>query len=95
MRLEKPQALAEALLGAQGWTSAAVSQAMAAGHTQATPLHIPVPLYVLYWTADVSPAGHVRFRPDVYGWDRELLNALAHVAAPTALPGPPPAACDA
>lgn len=77
MRLEKPQALAEALLGPQGWSSDSVVQAVAAGRTQTTALRTPLPLYVVYWTADLSPEGRVRFRPDVYGWDKELLAALA------------------
>ena len=89
MRLEKPQALAEALLEAQGWTAASVAEAMAAGHTQATALRAPLPLYVLYWTADLSPAGRVRFRPDVYGWDRALLGALARARPPAPAPASP------
>jgi len=94
MRLEKPQALAEALLAPQGWTGEAVSAALAAGHTQATPLRRPTPLEVVYWTATVSPEGRVQFRPDVYGWDRELLAALANVTAIPTFPGQAPTACD-
>ena len=92
MRLEKPQALAEALLGPQGWSPDAVAQAMAAGRTQAIALRAPLPLYVLYWTAEVPPDGRARFGPDVYGWDKELLNALAKAdpaaSAPAADCGP-------
>lgn len=92
MRLEKPQALAEALLAPQGWSREAVANALAAGRTRAEVLHTPLPLYVLYWTAEASPEGRVRFRPDVYGWDREILDALARRGAmPTEKP--PPAAC--
>lgn len=84
MRLEKPQALAEALLGTQGWSPDAVAQAMAAGRTQAIALRAPLPLYVLYWTAEAPLDGRVRFRPDVYGWDKALLDALGRInpAAP-------------
>ena len=81
MRLEKPQALAEALLTPQGWTVEAITQAMAAGHTQATALHKPLPLYVLYWTVVAQPGGQPLFRTDIYGWDRKLTEALAGAAA--------------
>ena len=76
MRLEKPRALAELLLTPQGWTSAAIAAAVAGGKTQVVVLKTPLPLLVTYWTAVADASGQVEFRPDVYGWDRKLQEAL-------------------
>jgi murein L,D-transpeptidase YcbB/YkuD len=77
MRLEKPSELAALLLGPQGWTPQGVADAIATGRTQTVRLRTATPLYVLYWTAAVDPAGLVTFRPDIYGWDEKLTAALA------------------
>jgi murein L,D-transpeptidase YcbB/YkuD len=76
MRLEKPQALAAALLAAQGWTDERVTAAMAAGRTQAVALQTQTPLYVVYRTAGLDTHGEIVFRADPYGWDRRLDDAL-------------------
>jgi murein L,D-transpeptidase YcbB/YkuD len=88
MRLEKPRDLANILLGAQGWTPEAVNAAIATGKTQATSLKTRLPLYVLYWTAVVDEKGVVEFRPDVYGWDAKLVEALGGLQAVLADAGP-------
>lgn len=80
MRLEKPLELAAELLGQQGWTRAQVDSAVAAGTTRRVGLVQPTPLFVVYRTAFVDAAGEVEFRPDVYGWDEKLSDAL--LAAP-------------
>ncbi len=84
MRLEKPQALAEALLTPQGWTPQAIALAVAAGHTRTTMLQRTLPLYVVYWTVIVQSDGETQFRPDIYGWDRKLTQALASAPAESA-----------
>ena len=76
MRLEKPRDLAAALLSPQGGSAATVESAIAAGTTTRANLRQPVPVYVLHWTARAD-AGQVSFRPDIYGWDRKLMAALA------------------
>jgi murein L,D-transpeptidase YcbB/YkuD len=81
LRLEKPSELAALVLAPQGWTAQAVAGAIAAGRTQTVKLTTPVPLYVLYWTASVDPMGAVSFRPDIYGWDRPLSEALGGAGA--------------
>lgn len=91
MRLEKPQALATALLAPQGWSPELVSAAMAAGQTQAVPLKRTLPLYVVYWTVAVGADNAPLFRPDVYGWDRKLTNALFGAEAAA---GPNPGATE-
>lgn len=76
VRVERPAELAVLLLEPQGWTPADVEAAIAASKTQTIPLKTAMPLYVLYWTAVVDIAGQVEFRPDVYGWDEKLTEAL-------------------
>lgn len=91
MRLEKPQELAEILLERQGWTPEAIDEAVATGKTQRIPLKTTLPLYVVYWTAMVEPSGAVDFRPDAYGWDRKLIDALGGVKVAAS---PPPGSTD-
>jgi murein L,D-transpeptidase YcbB/YkuD len=44
-------------------------------------MHIPLKtqpaVYVAYWTVLSGADGSVGFRPDVYGWDRILIDKLA------------------
>jgi murein L,D-transpeptidase YcbB/YkuD len=77
MRLEKPQELAQMLLGAQGWTEDGMDRAIEAKSTLRVDLETHTPLYVMYWTAVADAGGQVDFRPDVYDWDRKLTDALA------------------
>jgi murein L,D-transpeptidase YcbB/YkuD len=78
MRVEQPNALAKRLLADDPrWTSDAVDLAILGGTTVRIPLKAPVPVTVAYWTAFVDGDGTVEFRPDIYGWDRTLLQRLA------------------
>jgi murein L,D-transpeptidase YcbB/YkuD len=77
MRLEQPRELAERLLGPQGWGRSQIDQAIARGETRRVVLQTPVPLFVVYRTAEVDAEGRVVFRPDPYGWDAKLAAALA------------------
>jgi murein L,D-transpeptidase YcbB/YkuD len=76
VRLEKAVAFAQLLLSADaGWTPERLQQAIASGETQTVTLHHKVPVRLLYFTA--FPEGSViAFRPDVYGWDNQLLQML-------------------
>jgi murein L,D-transpeptidase YcbB/YkuD len=40
-------------------------------------LREPIPVYLGYWTARVSPDGAIQFRPDVYSVDRRQASLLA------------------
>jgi L,D-transpeptidase YcbB len=79
VRLAAPRQLAAILLG---WDPSAVDQAIAADVTKTYPLKTRIPVYMVYRTAWVAPDGHVSFRPDVYGWDDELIAALAGAPEP-------------
>lgn len=76
MRLEKPAELAGQLLAAQGWTVAGLERAIDAGATRRVALQSPLPLIITYRTILVVD-GELQFRPDPYGWDAELIAALA------------------
>ncbi|HEY9219251.1 MAG TPA: L,D-transpeptidase family protein, partial [Phenylobacterium sp.] len=76
MRMEMPRELALLLLRPQGWSAAEVDKAVAAGTTRRVALAERVPIFVTYQTAWVAADGAVAFRPDVYGWDAKLAEAL-------------------
>jgi murein L,D-transpeptidase YcbB/YkuD len=77
VRLERPQALAEYLLKDRGeWTREAIEAAMHAGEERTVTLREPVPVYIGYWTVDVTPDGRTAFLPDVYEVDAQQAAAL-------------------
>jgi murein L,D-transpeptidase YcbB/YkuD len=78
VRVEQPQALAEYLLKDRAeWTSEAIAAAMHAGDERTVKLREPVPVYIGYWTMDVTPDGKVASVPDVYGLDARQAAAMA------------------
>jgi murein L,D-transpeptidase YcbB/YkuD len=77
VRLQMPRELATLLLAPQGWTRDDVDAAIATHITRTVPLKIQPAVFVVYRTAEAAPDGKVAFRPDVYGWDQELADALA------------------
>lgn len=81
VRLEKPRALAEALLAADPkWTPAAIDEALGDGSkTQRVKLPEQVPIWILYWTAFAGADGQMHFRSDPYNWDRLLLEKVGAV----------------
>jgi len=77
VRLEQPQALAEYLLKDRAeWTRETIAEAMHAGEERTVKLREPVPVYIGYWTVDVTPDGKAAFMPDVYGLDARQAAAL-------------------
>ncbi|MCR5872935.1 L,D-transpeptidase family protein [Phenylobacterium sp. J426] len=82
VRIEKPRALAEALLAADpAWAySAAFDTALGDGSkTQRVKLPEQVPVMILYWTAFAGADGLMHFRGDPYNWDRLLLTKVGVV----------------
>jgi L,D-transpeptidase YcbB len=87
VRVEKPRALAEALLEADpNWAPDVIDAKLAVPEkTVRAPLPVKVPVFILYWTAFSGADGAMHFRTDPYGWDRQLLQLTG------VLPPPPPA----
>jgi murein L,D-transpeptidase YcbB/YkuD len=77
IRVEKAFELAELVLNDPvRWNRAAIDAAVATKKTQTVNLARPVPVLILYWTAQPRPDGQVIFRNDVYGRDPATLAAL-------------------
>lgn len=82
VRLEKPRALAEALLdGDATWTSDAIDKQLEGDKTVRARLANPTPVFILYWTAFAGGDGQMNFRSDPYDWDRELLQRVGVLAS--------------
>lgn len=78
VRVEKPEDLAQYVLRDQPeWTLDRIRAAMNAGQERHVKLREPIPVYIGYWTARVSPDGIVQFRDDVYGLDANQKSLLA------------------
>jgi murein L,D-transpeptidase YcbB/YkuD len=81
VRLEKPIPLAKQLLGADpAWGPDVVDATIAAGKTVRAPLAQPIAVFLLYWTAYMTPDGQMNFRDDPYGWDKVLVQRIAAAA---------------
>jgi murein L,D-transpeptidase YcbB/YkuD len=77
IRIDKPLELAELLLDdPKRWSQAQVEAAIDRGSTRTLILRKPVPVLILYWTADVDEQGQVRFKQDIYNNDRLVLDEL-------------------
>lgn len=77
IRVEMPEALAEALLAeASGWTPNRIASVLAEGTPTAVALPDPVPIHVTYMTAWTEGKA-VHFRDDVFGRDAKLAAALS------------------
>lgn len=96
VRLAEPRALAERILGYEGWTSDEVGALLAETDTKIIPLARSLPVYFLYQTAWADSARATRFAQDAYGWDTALQDALEHPApAVAAQPGDTMCSADA
>ena len=82
VRLERPKALAEALLeGNAQWTPEAIDTQLEGDKTVRAKLVAQVPVFILYWTAFAGADGQMNFRSDPYNWDRELLQRTRVLAS--------------
>jgi murein L,D-transpeptidase YcbB/YkuD len=75
IRVENPFELVEQLLG-RGWDRARIDEIIASGETTTVQMPEPLPVLLLYWTAEVTPDGIVEFFGDVYERDAALAEAL-------------------
>jgi len=77
IRVEKAFELAELVLNDPAqWTQQTMAEVVATKKMQTVNLGRPVPVLILYWTAQPRPDGQVIFRNDVYGRDKPTLAAL-------------------
>ncbi|HKO92309.1 MAG TPA: L,D-transpeptidase family protein [Polyangiaceae bacterium] len=76
IRVRNPLQLAELLSADSHWNQDALDARVKRGKTESVYLTTPVPIYLLYWTAEVTQAGELRFYSDVYGRDPPVLSAL-------------------
>ena len=83
IRVERPLELTELLLaGTEGWDRARIDQVIASNRTTQVDLGRPIPVLILYWTADMMDGATVAFRNDLYGRDAPVLSALDRKLAP-------------
>jgi len=76
IRVEHPFELAEILLGPDGWNQKRFEDVLATGKETTVFLSKPLPVLLLYWTAQVSADGEVLFLPDIYERDDAIADAL-------------------
>jgi hypothetical protein len=72
IRVEKPMDLAHYLMQDDPqWSGGQLEAAIATGENRDVPLKRPVPVYILYFTAQVRPDGDLEFYEDIYNIDHE------------------------
>jgi murein L,D-transpeptidase YcbB/YkuD len=76
VRVEHPFDFAEVLLGPDGWDAELVQAERMRRETRSVFLSKPMPVLLLYWTAEVGADGQIRFYEDVYERDQNILDAL-------------------
>jgi len=77
IRTERPLELAEWVLGDPArWNASSLRSAVDSGETRTLRVAKPVPVLLIYWTADRDDDGSIVFKPDPYGRDARELAAL-------------------
>lgn len=76
VRVEQILPLASYALTANLETMDKISEAVSVGETRYFALQQHLPVYFLYWTAFAGTDGSLQFRPDIYGRDRRIIEAL-------------------
>jgi murein L,D-transpeptidase YcbB/YkuD len=77
VRVENPFELAEELLGSEDWDQEKIQATLDSLETTTVYLPEPLPVLLLYWTAEIGPDNDVRFYTDVYERDGRIATALA------------------
>ena len=76
IRVEKPLELAEELLRTDGWNRERIQRVLDGGEITNVFLSKPLPVFLLYWTAEIDEDGIVHFFNDVYERDEAIAEAL-------------------
>jgi murein L,D-transpeptidase YcbB/YkuD len=82
IRIEKPVAMADYVLGDQGWTEPRIVSAMNAKQEQTVTLKRKLPVHIGYWTAWVEANGEVTYTDDPYRIDEAHLRVRARTVRP-------------
>ncbi len=76
IRTQNPPDLAALILEDQGWNRQRIDRVIASRKTMRVRLERPLPVLLLYWTAEVGSDGTVMFRKDLYGRDARIIEGL-------------------
>ncbi len=76
IRVDEPLGLAEVLLGSEKWSREQVDSQVKSKATRTVVLPEPLPIHVVYWTAEVDDLGVMHFYDDIYEWDATVLERL-------------------
>ncbi len=76
IRTENPFDLATLLLDDQGWDRARIDKVIASKKNTRVNLEKPLPVMLLYWTAEADQNGTVFFRKDLYDRDAQIIEGL-------------------
>ena len=76
VRVLNPFDLAEVLLGSEGWNQEKINATLESLETKTVYLPEPLPVFLLYWTAEIGATGDVHFYNDVYERDQPIARAL-------------------
>jgi murein L,D-transpeptidase YcbB/YkuD len=76
IRVQRPFELAELVLNDPQWNQQAIQDVLATKQTRTVNLKKPIPVLILYWTAQPRADGQINFRNDIYGRDAATLAAL-------------------
>ena len=77
VRLGEPIEFAhEVLAGTAGWSAQKIQSVLDSLETTRVNLEKPLPVHLVYETAWLGEDGTIHFRPDIYGRDKRLYNAI-------------------
>jgi murein L,D-transpeptidase YcbB/YkuD len=76
IRVDEPLGLAEVLLADEGWTREQIDTQIESEETRTVVLSEPLPIRLIYRTAEVDDLGRIYFYNDVYERDAALIEAL-------------------
>ena len=77
IRIEKPMELAAYLLkNDSSWTKETLAETLDTAINKTVLLPMPVNVYICYWTAWIDAKGEPCFRPDIYEYDKRLMELM-------------------
>ncbi len=77
VRTQNPFDLAELLLADKGYDQARIQQTLDSLETTTVYLSEPLPVFLLYWTAEIGRDGDMMFYTDVYERDARIASKMA------------------